>query len=38
MIHTLYYGGGMLLCGIALIMILAAFLKQKRKKDKVNGG
>jgi hypothetical protein len=30
--HTLYYGGGMLLCGIALIMILVAFLKKKDKK------
>ena len=30
--HTIYYSGGMLLCGIALIMILAAFLKGKGKK------
>jgi hypothetical protein len=34
MIHTIYYSGGMALCGIALIMILVAFLKGKGKKDK----
>jgi hypothetical protein len=37
MIHTIYYWGGMLLCGIALLMILVAYLKQKSKKDKLDG-
>jgi hypothetical protein len=34
--HTLYYGGGMLLCGIALVMILVAYLKGKGKKRKLD--
>ena len=32
MIHTIYYIGSMLLCGISLVMILAAYLKGKSKK------
>jgi hypothetical protein len=36
--NTIYYTGGMVLCGLALVMILIAFLKQKSKKDKLDGG
>lgn len=37
MMHTIYNGIGLALCGIALVMILAAFLKGKSKKDKLDG-
>lgn len=34
--HTIYNGLGLALCGLALVMILVAFLKGKGKKDKLN--
>jgi hypothetical protein len=31
--HTLYNSIGLALCGIALVMLLAAYLKGKRKRE-----
>ena len=35
--HAVYNGLGLALCGIALVMLLAAFLKGKGKKDSISG-
>jgi hypothetical protein len=34
--HELYNGLGMAICGVALLMILVAFLKGKGKKGKLD--
>lgn len=38
--HSIYNGIGLALCGVALLMILVAYLKKKNKKmekDKLDG-